>query len=78
MVETEGVIQTMINLGSIYECGRTSRPDHAKAFMQYTKVAAICDAPKALCKPGGMYGRARTKCCSSDKMLIYCKCSSPQ
>ena len=38
MVETEGVVQEPIILGSIYECGRAGEPDHAKALVQHAKV----------------------------------------
>ena len=59
LAEKKGVVQAMINLGYIYEYGRTGEPDHTKAFMQYAKVAAMCDAPEALYKLGDMYSRAK-------------------
>lgn len=59
LAEKKGVAQAMINLGYIYEYGRTGEPDHVKAFMQYAKVAAMCDAPEALYKLGDMYSRAK-------------------
>ena len=59
LAEKKGVAQAMINLGYIYEYGRTGEPDHVKAFMQYAKVAALCDAPEALYKLGDMYSRAK-------------------
>ena len=59
IAESKGVEQAMINLGYIYEYGRTGEPDHVKAFMQYAKVAAMCDAPEALYKLGDMYSRAK-------------------
>lgn len=59
LAEAKGVAQAMINLGYIYEYGRAGEPDHVKAFMQYAKVAAMCDAPEALYKLGDMYSRAK-------------------
>ena len=59
IAESKGVEQAMINLGYIYEYGRVGEPDHVKAFMQYAKVAAMCDAPEALYKLGDMYSRAK-------------------
>lgn len=59
VAESEGVGQAMINLGYIYEYGRVGEPDHVKAFMQYAKAAAVCDAPEALYKLGDMYSRAK-------------------
>ena len=59
LAQNEGVAQAMINLGYIYEYGRTGEPDHLKAFMQYAKAAAMYDAPEALYKLGDMYSRAK-------------------
>lgn len=59
IAEAKGIEQAAINLGYIYEYGRTGKPDHAKAFTQYAKVAALYDAPEALYKLGDMYSRAK-------------------
>ncbi len=59
LAESKGVVQAIINLGYIYEYGRTGTPDHVKAFMQYAKAAALFDAPEALYKLGDMYSRGK-------------------
>lgn len=50
-----GCIQAAINLGYIYEYGRTGKRDYKKAFQQYAYAAAISSHPEALYKLGDMY-----------------------
>lgn len=57
LAESQGAVQAMINLGYIYEYGRTGERDYLKAFMQYAKASAAYDAPEALYKLGDMYSR---------------------
>lgn len=59
LAERKGSTQAVINLGYIYEYGRTGKPDHQKAFNQYAKAAAMYDTPEALYKLGDMYSRAK-------------------
>ena len=59
LAEAQGIVQATINLGYIYEYGRTDKPDYEKAFKQYAKAAALYDAPEALYKLGDMYSRAK-------------------
>lgn len=57
IAESKGSIQAMINLGYIYEYGRTGELDYNKAYYQYAKAAALGDAAEALYKLGDMYAR---------------------
>ena len=59
IAEKSGSIQAMVNLGYIYEYGRTGEPDHLRAFMQYAKVVALCEHFEAYYKMGDMYSRAK-------------------
>lgn len=59
IAERKGSVQAMINLGYIYEYGRTGEPDHLKAYMQYAKVATVFGQYEALYKLGDMYSRAK-------------------
>lgn len=59
LADSKGLIQATINLGYIYEYGRVGEPDHARAYAQYTKAAALSGHPEALYKLGDMYSRGR-------------------
>ena len=54
-----GCYQSIINLGYIYEYGRTGQPDHEKAFRYYALAAAVAPSPEALYKFGDMYSRGK-------------------
>lgn len=55
-----GCDQAIINLGYIYEYGRTGGPDYAKAYQYYSLAAALTQKSEALYKLGDMYSRGRT------------------
>ncbi len=52
-----GNIQAIINLGYIYEYGRTGKRDYSSAFQCYAYAAAVADAPEALYKMGDIISR---------------------
>lgn len=57
--ERKGIPQAIVNLGYIYEYGRTGEPDYQRAFQQYAKAALAYDQPEALYKLGDLYARGR-------------------
>lgn len=52
-----GCCQGVINLGYIYEYGRTGKPDLAKAYQYYALAAALAPTCEATYKLGDMYSR---------------------
>ena len=54
-----GCHQSIINLGYIYEYGRTGEPDHLKAYQYYALAAALAPTSEALYKLGDMYSRGK-------------------
>lgn len=70
LAEAKGIAQAVINLGYIYEYGRTAKADHQKAFNQYAKAAVLYDAPEAMYKLGDMYSRG--KAVARDLRAAYC------
>lgn len=67
--EELGEIQSIINLGYIYEYGRNGERDQRKAYLQYAKAAALDNAPEAIYKMGDIHSRGRLG--GSDKALAY-------
>ena len=59
MAANAGCFQSIINLGYIYEYGRTGAPDHAKAFQWYALAAALAPSSEAVYKLGDMFSRGR-------------------
>ncbi|MBR2834276.1 MAG: sel1 repeat family protein [Coriobacteriales bacterium] len=59
LAEKKGIVQAIINLGYIYEYGRTGERDLQKAFNQYAKAVALTASSEALYKMGDMYSRAQ-------------------
>ena len=57
--ERLGVPQATVNLGYVYEYGRTGERNFQKAFNQYAKAVAMYEHPEALYKLGDMYARGR-------------------
>lgn len=52
-----GCFQSIINLGYIYEYGRTGEADHQKAYQCYALVSALQPSCEAVYKLGDMYSR---------------------
>lgn len=52
-----GCFQSIINLGYIYEYGRTGEVDHQKAFQYYALASALQPSCEAVYKLGDMYSR---------------------
>lgn len=54
-----GCYQSIVNLGYIYEYGRTGEPDYYQAFMYYSLAAALDQHPEALYKLGDLFNRGK-------------------
>lgn len=54
-----GCYQSIINLGYIYEYGRTGEPDYAAAYRFYSLAAALSPSCEAVYKLGDMFSRGR-------------------
>lgn len=54
-----GCYQSIINLGYIYEYGRTGESDYAKAYRCYSLAAALAPSSEAAYKIGDMFSRGR-------------------
>lgn len=52
-----GSVQATINLGYIYEYGRTGAPDPVQAYRCYSLAAVLAGAPEALYKMGDLLSR---------------------
>ena len=52
MAADAGCFQSIINLGYIYEYGRTGKPDHTKAYQWYSLAAALAPSSEAVYKLG--------------------------
>lgn len=52
-----GCFQSIINLGYIYEYGRTGEADHQKAYQCYALASALQPSCEAVYKLGDMYSR---------------------
>ena len=52
-----GCFQSIINLGYIYEYGRTGEVDHQKAYQHYALASALQLSSEAVYKLGDMYSR---------------------
>lgn len=59
MAANAGCYQSIINLGYIYEYGRTGKPDHAKAYQWYSLAAALAPSCEAVYKLGDMFSRGK-------------------
>lgn len=59
MAMEHGCYQSIINLGYIYEYGRTGAPDYEKAYRYYSLAAALASSSEAAYKLGDMYSRGR-------------------
>lgn len=57
MAADAGCYQSIINLGYIYEYGRTGVPDHLKAYQWYSLAAALAPSCEAVYKLGDMFSR---------------------
>lgn len=57
MAADAGCYQGIINLGYIYEYGRTGTPDHLKAYQWYSLAAALAPSCEAVYKLGDMFSR---------------------
>lgn len=51
--------QSIINLGYIWEYGRTGERDYQKAYQYYALAAALADSSEAAYKLGDMYSRGK-------------------
>ena len=69
LAEKLGNEQATVNLGYIYEYGRTGKPDYSKAVVQYAKAAALWGSAEALYKLGDMFNRG--KGIEADKSVAY-------
>ena len=69
MAADAGCFQSIINLGYIYEYGRTGKPDHTKAYQWYSLAAALAPSSEAVYKLGDMFGRGRAV--PQDKSKAY-------
>ena len=65
-----GCYQSIINLGYIYEYGRTGEPDYAAAYRFYSLAAALSPSCEAVYKLGDMFSRGRGV--PVDKAKAYC------
>lgn len=59
MAADAGCYQSIINLGYIYEYGRTGAPDYVKAYQWYSLAAALAPSCEAVYKLGDMFSRGR-------------------
>lgn len=59
MAADNGCYQSIINLGYIYEYGRTGTPDPQAAYRCYALAAALAPSSEALYKLGDMYSRGK-------------------
>lgn len=59
MAADTGCYQSIINLGYIYEYGRTGAPDYVKAYQWYSLAAALAPSYEAVYKLGDMFSRGR-------------------
>lgn len=59
MAVGHGNLQSLVNLGYIYEYGRTDKPDYQKAYECYSLAAALAASFEAAYKLGDMYARGR-------------------
>lgn len=69
LAEKLGNEQATVNLGYIYEYGRTGKPDYSKALVQYAKAAALWESAEALYRLGDMFNRG--KGVEADKSAAY-------
>ncbi len=60
MAADRGCQQSIINLGYIFEYGRTGEPDYARAYQCYALAAALEPSWEASYKLGDMYSRGRS------------------
>ena len=60
MAADRGFQQSIINLGYIFEYGRTGEPDYDRAFECYALAAALEPSWEASYKLGDMYSRGRS------------------
>ena len=54
-----GCYQSIINLGHIWEYGRTGERDYQKAYQYYALAAALADSSETAYKLGDMYSRGK-------------------
>lgn len=54
-----GSAQAAINLGYIYEYGRTAEPNYSKAYQCYSYAAAISNFPEAIYKMGDILAKGK-------------------
>ena len=59
MAVDHGSLQSLVNLGYIYEYGRTGAPDFQKAYECYSLAAALAPSFEAAYKLGDMYARGK-------------------
>ena len=60
MAMAHGCYQSIVNLGYIYEYGRTGEKDLGKAYRYYALAAALAPSSEAVYKLGDMYSRGVT------------------
>lgn len=60
MAIDHGCLQSIINLGYIYEYGRTGEPDCTRAYECYALAAALAPSYEAVYKLGDMYSRGQS------------------
>lgn len=60
MAMAHGCYQSIVNLGYIYEYGRTGEKDLGKAYRYYALAAALAPSSEAVYKLGDMYTRGVT------------------
>ena len=59
MAMDHGCLQSVINLGYIWEYGRTGERDYDRAYRYYALAAALVDSSEAVYKLGDMYARGQ-------------------
>ena len=59
MAVGHGNLQSLVNLGYIYEYGRTDKPDYQKAYECYSLAAALAPSFEAAYKLGDMYAHGK-------------------
>ncbi|MEE1373001.1 MAG: hypothetical protein U0J93_06445 [Parolsenella sp.] len=59
MAMNHGCYQSIINLGYIWEYGRTGERDYQEAYQCYALAAALADSGEAAYKLGDMYSRGK-------------------
>lgn len=67
MAADHGCYQSIINLGYIYEYGRTGERDCAKAFQWYSLAAALAPSSEAVYKLGDMFSSGKFVPCDKKK-----------